>query len=176
MKSTLFNTMLGCLAALSLAGCGGHNNDDAASSSSSSSSSVSGLLNPDDTYVKIVGEMSDLNTYDIRLYNNGNCTIRITDVSNTVSFYAFYGKWEDMTDSTEAFMIAFVKPFVTTAQNASVEPADTVRLTFPEGAMESYRAGHEVFNASFDKSPFTYKSGSTETTANYDSVNVLPHP
>ena len=169
MKSRLFNIMLGCLAALSLAGCGGHNNDDAGSPSSTSSSNP-GLLNPGSARVTLEGKMVNASDYCIDLKKDGSCIISV-DYRRE-----FRGSWQALTtEDTEAFMIKLVGPFTSDSSDFWITPADTVKLSFPGGGLEAYRAGNPVSDACFDKSPFNFACDSEDSDVNTESgVLVTP--
>lgn len=179
MKSTLFNIMLGCLAALSLAGCGNSSKGDG----HSSSSSVPGLLNSGSTSVTLQGTMGNTYLYTIRLERTGDCLIStMGDVDTFMGAWQdFKGSWKDMTDSTNSFKIQFIGPFEAVGfapPNVGITTVDTVELRLPEGALENYRSDNVVTGASFNVAPFTYtsQSGTYNDTANKDAITVTPEP
>ena len=158
--------MLGCLAALSLAGCGNSSKGEG----HSSSSSVSGLLNPGSDAVTLSGMM--INTiirdqYTIKLERTGKCTINVMGVT-------YSGQWQDLTESSDCFKISFVGPFEGGISGRSLNPADSVELHLPEGGVSNYRDGMPVSDAWFSVEPFTYTLGYSDYTADKDNITVTP--
>ena len=165
MKSTLFNTILGCLAALSLAGCGNSSKGDG----QSSSSSVPGLLSPGNDAVTLSGMMSNTirEYYTIKLERTGKCTINVMGVT-------YSGQWQDLTESSDCFKISFVGSFEGGISGRSLNPADSVELHLPEGGVTNYRGGMPVSDAWFSVEPFTYTLGYSDYTADKDNITVTP--
>ena len=157
MKRTLLNIMMGCLAALSLAGCGssgGGSGSGGSSDSGGDPSWASDSLRIADN--KIVEITESNNSYKLILLSNGTCQI-----DDKISEASFKGKWSDYPTEKVKFVIT-ISGLTTSTQPAKctceikVEPQ--IVLTIPADKWDAYREGTEV-SATLDRLPFTHDTG-----------------
>ena len=157
--------MMGCLAALSLAGCGG-------SDSGGGSSTV-----PSESLISEGYNSVYLNSYNIDsevgyvcfLRSDGACTF----IPNSPHTFRFKGSWTEKFLGDGKFLITF--------DNLS-EHGNSLNcgITFTPGPitltitnMSAYRAAQEV-TASFDKEPFTHTPGTgCNVTATKGATKLL---
>ncbi len=170
MKHTLFNTMLGCLAALSLAACGGGGGSD-----SSSASSGSSLLSPGYDTVLLDGQMDDGKLYTIDLIRGGECCIRFWDADTyeeADDSEDYEGRWTELQSADGSFKIQIDLP--TTDVGCDITCNNPMTLRIPADEMARYRNGEEV-TGSFDSSPLTHgASGSCSITTGQHSASPAP--
>ncbi|MCI6981962.1 MAG: hypothetical protein MR894_07110 [Akkermansia muciniphila] len=149
MKRTLFNTtMMGCLAALSLAGCG----DSGGGSSTVPSES---LISEGFDWMEVtVGATSVCYGYKFRFYPEGNCGFRLTDDVNA-EHIVNDAKWEAAYQGNGVFLISI--------SGGNSLPADSsceIRFAQPIelyiSNMEKYRDGEVVKDPRFTSAPFTH--------------------
>ena len=163
MKRTLFNTMMGCLAALSLAGCGG-------SDSGGGSSTVPSerLISEGYRLVLRSNESGDKVSYAYVLESDGKCLFSPHETEDMDII--FTGRWSEESLGGEKFRITF-SDFSKTGDplnlNCEIDfTTGPITLTITD--MSAYRAGQPV-TASFDQAPFTHEAGTncpdTETAA-----------
>lgn len=151
MKRTLFNTMMGCLAALSLAGCGGSDSSTVPSESLISEGYYLALVSDDD-----IGKVP----YSCYLLSDGTCRF----YPHAILGFSFKGSWSAEFLGEGKFRITFSN----FSKNDTSSYLDC-EITFTPGPitltitnMSAYRAGQRVA-ASFDKAPFNHTAG-TECT------------
>ncbi len=155
MKHTLFNTMLGCLAALSLAACGG----GGGGSDSTSASDGSSLLSPGYDTVLLDGQMDDGKLYTIDLIRGGECCIRFWDADTYEEAYDsedYEGRWTELQSADGSFKIQIDLP--TTNVGCVITCNNPMILRIPAGEMARYRNGEVVAGCSFDSSPLTHEA------------------
>lgn len=152
--------MLGCLAALSLAACGGGGGGD--SSSGSSGSSGSSLLSPGYNIVTLDGLMDDRKGYTFDLIRGGECDLSFW---NTALYEDhqwvedYYGRWTEHQLADGSFEIQVTgltpAPESTTKAGCVITCNNPMILRIPAAEMARYRDG-EVVTGSFDSSPLTH--------------------
>ena len=168
MKHTLFNTMLGCLAALSLAACGG----GGGGGDSSSASAGSSLLSPGYNKVNLGGQMDDEKIYSIDLIRGGECRLSFWDAASADAVSAiegYVGCWTERQSADGSFKIQIDLP--TTDVGCDITCNNPMILRIPAAEMTRYRNGEEV-TGSFDSSPLTHgASGSCSITTGQHSAS-----
>ncbi|MGN0811845.1 MAG: hypothetical protein ACI4PY_10165 [Akkermansia muciniphila] len=158
MKHTLFNTAVGCLAALSLAACGG----GSGGSDSSSASAGSSLLSPGYNIVTLDGLMDDGKGYTFDLIRGGECDLSFW---NTALYEDhqwvedYYGRWTERQLADGSFEIQVTgltpEPESTTKAGCVITCNNPMILRIPAAEMARYRNGEEV-TGSFASSPLTH--------------------
>ena len=160
MKRTLFNTMMGCLAALSLAGCGGSDSGGGSSTVPSESLISEGYSLVQLSYHPDGDGDTRANIY--RLWADGTCQF----IPHYPYEISFKGRWEAKylgpgdTPGSGKFLITFygVSKDVNSKSWDCVDIPSTQEITLNITDMSKYRAGWNSVAASFDKAPFTHKA------------------
>ena len=154
MNSTLFNTMLGCLAALSLAGCGNSSKGDV---SSSSSAETMDLISDGFNIVEIVGGMENggSGSYYIRLRSNSSCTIKCIQDQSGIDTWGAHWSGSHKPDGSYHITISDVCKM---DSGCDIHISNPLVLRIPDDQLPSYRSGAEISGASFDSPPFTHKA------------------
>ena len=161
MKHTLFNTMLGCLAALSLAACGG----GGGGGDSSSASAGSSLLSPGYNKVNLDGQMDDKKIYRIDLIRGGECRLSFWDAASAeavIAIEGYVGCWTERQSADGSFEIQITgltpAPESTTNAGCVITCNNPMILRIPADEMARYRNGELVAGCSFDASPLTHEA------------------
>ena len=142
---------MGCLAALSLAGCGG--------SGGGSSTVPSESLISEGYHLVLLSDDSNKVSYACILESDGKCLFypHAVEQGNNPDF-SVTGSWKEEFSGDGEFRITFSG---SSKARASLDcgitfTQETITLTIPN--MRAYRAGQQVA-ASFDQAPFTHKPG-----------------
>ena len=150
--------MLGCLAALSLAGCGGSGGGGGSSSASSGSS----LISPGYNTVTLDGLMDDGKGYTFDLIRGGYCDLSFwnTALYEEHAWVEDYnGRWIERQLADGSFEIQVTgltpAPESTTKAGCVITCNNPMILHIPAAEMARYRAG-EVVTGFFDSSPLTH--------------------
>lgn len=158
MKHTLFNTAVGCLAALSLAACGG----GSGGSDSSSASAGSSLLSPGYNIVTLDGLMDDGKGYTFDLIRGGYCDLSFWNTAlyeDHAWVEDYYGRWTERQLADGSFEIQVTgltpAPESTTKAGCVITCNNPMILRIPAAEMARYRAG-KVVTGSFASSPLTH--------------------
>ena len=151
---------MGCLAALSLADCGG----GGGGGDSSSGSSGSSLLSPGYNIVTLDGLMDDRKGYTFDLIRGGECDLSFW---NTALYEDhqwvedYYGRWTERQLADGSFEIQVTgltpAPESTTKAGCVITCNNPMILRIPAAEMARYRNGEEV-TGSFDDEPLTHKA------------------
>ncbi len=141
--------MMGCLAALSLAGCGD-------SGGGSSTVPSERLISEGYSTVKLSSDESGKVSYGCILESNGMCLFFPVRPSS----FCFKGRWTEEFLGDGKFLITFgdFSPLVTSANWKCTIDFTPGPITLTITNMSAYRAAQEV-SASFDKAPFTHTAG-----------------
>ncbi len=154
MKRTLFNTMMGCLAALSLAGCGG-------SGGGSSSVPTESLISEGFDWMEVTVDATSVRYgYKFYFYPNGDCEFYLKD-GNGAKHHVDEAKWVATYQGNGVFRISIsggaltTTPNITAGQeNCTISFEQQIELNIPN--MERYRDGKVVNDAHFTSAPFTH--------------------
>lgn len=171
MKRTLFNTMMVCLAALSLAGCGGSGGSEG-SGGGSSEAPVS-LIGEGFNKVSFDCRQSsvdpDPEAYSLELLEKGqNCLLYI-QLGGVVE-HTGEGTWSAEYQGNGNFKIDLDITFPYAAP-CKVKVASSLVVNIPD--MKTYQSGGKVSGASFTSSPFTHTAASGCKCSTQDaSVNL----
>ena len=150
MKRTLFNTMMGCLAALSLAGCGGSDSGGGSSTVPSESLISEGyhlVLSSDDP-----GKVSYLCT----LKSDGKCLFYPHGTEDMG--FSFNGSWTETFLGGGKFRITF-SVFSKASDSLDCKITFTQEITLTIKDMSAYRAAQAPVEGYFDQAPFTHEAG-----------------
>lgn len=160
MKHTLFNTAVGCLAALSLAGCGGSGGGGGSSSGASGSS----LISPGYNTVTLDGLMDDGKGYTFDLIRGGDCDLSFWNTAlyeDHAWVEDYNGHWTERQLADGSFEIQVTgltpAPESTTKAGCVITCNNPMVLRIPADEMARYRAG-EVVTGTFASSPLTHKA------------------
>lgn len=160
MKRTLFNTMMGCFAALSLAGCGSSGGGSGSGGSSDSGGDPSWAS--DSLLIEGTGGVGieeSGGSYYLGLLSSRTCWI-----NDYKSGASFQGEWSDYPTEKGKFVIT-ISGLTTSTQptkctcEIKVEPQ--IVLTIPADQWDAYREGREgtEVSATLDRLPFTHDTG-----------------
>ncbi len=152
MKRTLFNTVMGCLAALSLAGCGGSGSGGSGASSSGPSES---LIGGGFDYMKLESKQSnDDFYYEIFLRPGQSCSLSL--LKNGETHHSLPGTWRAESLGNGEFKL-FLTGFPNEDKGCTISVNSSVKLTIPN--YSKYREGEQEVDAELDSAPFTHNSG-----------------
>ena len=153
--------MMGCLAALSLAGCGGSGSGGSGASSSGPSERLIG----EGYHLVLLSDDSGKVSYACILESDGTCLFHThaKEQGDNPKFH-FTGSWSEEYLGDGEFRITFSNVSPTGTCKITCTRENTLTIT----NMSAYRAGQPV-TASFDQAPFTHEAGTncpdTETAA-----------
>ncbi|MGN0810488.1 MAG: hypothetical protein ACI4PY_03205 [Akkermansia muciniphila] len=165
MKRTLFNTMMGCLAALSLAGCGG-SGGSGGSGGGSSSLPTESLISEGFSWMKVTVKATTTTgtttgyEYVFYFYAGGDCVFYLEEPAGngTVRKHQFDGAtWVAASQGNGVFRISISGGNLwsyPTDSSCTIRFAEPIELHIPN--MEKYRAGEVVSDAYFTSAPFTH--------------------
>ncbi len=174
MKRTLFNTLMGCLAALSLAGCGG-----SGSSGGSSTMPSESLISEGYSSVHLQASSGKYSYYYV-LNSDGTCLF----YPHYAKAYTFKGSWTaeflGAGESPESgkFNITFgaFSPAAGSLElKCTIDHTSEITLTIDD--MIAYRAATAPVDASFDKAPYTHQAGAgcPDTSSVGTGLNLQMH-
>ncbi len=155
MKRTLFNTMMGCLAALALAGCGGSGSSSSGPSESLISEGFEGVVIELGVSTS-GGTLWDTAVYALVLDSSGQrCTLILPKKEGGTKnpYHKVTGTWSAKSLGNGKFEIWLG---YTSDQSECTIHGGTVELTIDNDYMAKYRAG-EYALATLDKMPFTHE-------------------
>lgn len=157
MKRTLFNTMMGCFAALSLAGCGSSGGGSGSGGSSDSGGDPSWAS--DSLLIEGTGGVGieeSGGSYYLSLLSSRTCWI-----NDYKSGASFQGEWSAQPTGKGKFEITISglgSSVTDTKCTCTIKVEPQIVLTIPADKWDAYREGTEV-SATLDRLPFTHDTG-----------------